>query len=103
RHPNLRSFAEKVKSAKESIALAHLCSIFTGTTFAVKRTVIIEGVTDADLVVCDRSTGFVLVIQHKWLIAPETVLESSFNDGQLGEGVTRAVGGGGCFARNRAL
>jgi hypothetical protein len=103
RHPNLRSFAEKVKSAKESIALAHLCSIFTGTTFAVKRTVIIEGVTDADLVVCDRSTGFVLVIQHKWLIAPETVLESSFNDEQLSEGVTQAVEARDVFRKNQTL
>jgi hypothetical protein len=91
RHPNLRSFGEKVKSVKESIALTHLEGIFPVTNFAVKRTVIIEGVTDADLVVCDRRSGFVLVIQHKWLIAPETVSESSSNDEQLSEGVTQAI------------
>lgn len=103
RHPNLRSFGEKVKSAKECIALTHLCSIFTGTNFAVKRTVIIEGVTDADLVVCDRASGFVLVIQHKWLIAPETVSESSSNDERLSEGVTQAVEARDVFRKNQTL
>jgi len=103
RHPNLRSFGEKVKSAKECIALTHLSSIFTGTNFAVKRTVIIEGVTDADLVVCDRASGFVLVIQHKWLIAPETVSESSSNDERLREGVTQAVEARDVFRKNQTL
>ena len=103
RHPNLRSFGEKVKSAKESIALAHLCREFPVTNFVVKRTVIIEGVTDADLVVCDRASGFVLVIQHKWLIAPETVSESSFNDEQLSEGVTQAVQARDVFRKDQTL
>jgi hypothetical protein len=103
RHPNLRSFGEKVKSAKECIALTHLSSIFTGTNFAVKRTVMIKGVTDADLVVCDRASGFVLVIQHKWLIAPETVSESSSNDERLREGVTQAVEARDVFRKNQTL
>jgi hypothetical protein len=103
RHPNLRSFHEKLKSAKESIALAHLCKLFPSTSFAVKRTVIIEGVTDADLVVCERASGFVLVIQHKWLIAPETVPESGFNDEQLREGVKQAVEARDIFRKNHTL
>jgi len=103
RHPNLRSFYEKVKGAKESIALAHLCGLFPGTSFAVKRIVIIKGVTDADLVVCERASGFVLVIQHKWLIAPETVSESSFNDEQLSEGVRQAVEARDVFRKDHTL
>jgi hypothetical protein len=103
RHPNLRSFYEKLKGAKESIALAHLCGLFPGTSFAVKRTVIIEGVTDADLVVCEGASGFVLVIQHKWLIAPETVSESSFNDEQLSEGVRQAVEARDAFRKDHTL
>lgn len=103
RHPNLRSFYEKVKNAKESIALAHLCGLFPGTSFVVKPTVIIKGVTDADLVVCECASGFVLVIQHKWLIAPETVSESSFNDEQLSEGVRQAVKARDVFRNDQTL
>jgi hypothetical protein len=102
RHPNLRSFYEKVKAAKEKIALAHLGGLFPAASFAVKPTVVIEGVTDADLVVCERASGFVLVIQHKWLIAPETVAESSFNDEQLSEGVRQAVGARDIFRNDQA-
>ena len=91
RHPNLRSFYEKVKGAKETIALAHLKGHFPDTAFAVKPTVIIHGITDADLLVCERATGFVLVIQHKWLIAPETAAESGNNDDSLRVGATQAV------------
>jgi hypothetical protein len=103
KHPNLRSFYEKVKNAKERIALAHLGSLFALTNFAVKSTVIIKGVTDADLLVCDRASGFVLVIQHKWLIAPETVSESSSNDEQLSEGVRQAVEARDVFRQDHAL
>jgi hypothetical protein len=103
RHPNLRSFYEKVKNAKESIALAHLSGLFPAASFAVKATVIIKGVTDADLLVCERASGFVLVIQHKWLIAPETVLESSSNDEQLSAGARQAVEARDVFRQNHAL
>ena len=103
RHPNLRSFYETVKNAKESIALAHLSSLFPALNFAVKPTVIIKGVTDADLLVYDRASGFVLVIQHKWLIAPETVSESSSNDEQLSEGVRQALEARDVFRKDHAL
>jgi hypothetical protein len=103
RHPNLRSFYEKVKNAKESIALAHLSSLFPDASFAVKPTVIIKGVTDADLLVCERATGFVLVIQHKWLIAPETVSESSTNDEHLSEGARQAVEARDVFRNDHGL
>lgn len=103
RHPNLRSFYEQVKRAKESIALADLCRLFPGTNFAFKPTVIIKGVTDADLVVCERASGFVLVIQHKWLIAPETVSESCSNDEQLREGVRQAVEARDVFRNDQTL
>lgn len=103
RHPNLRSFSEKVKSAKEGIALAHLSAMFPTTHFSVKQTILIEGITDADLVVCDRASGFILVIQHKWLVAPETVSESSSNDEQLSVGVKQAVEARDVFRKDQAL
>jgi hypothetical protein len=40
--------------------------------------------------VYESSTGFALVIQHKWLIEPETVAESNSNDIQRSEGVLQA-------------
>lgn len=103
RHPNLRSFYENVKNAKEKIALAHLSSLFPFVSFTVKPTVIIKSVTDADLLVYDRASGFVLVIQHKWLIAPETVSESSSNDEQLSEGVRQAVAARDAFRKEHTL
>jgi hypothetical protein len=103
RHPNLRSFFERVKSAKEGIALPHLSSLFPSSSFAIKLRVVIDGVTDADLIVCEYASGFVLVIQHKWLIAPETVLESSSNDEQLSEGAKQAVEARDAFRKDKAL
>lgn len=103
RHPNLRTSYEQVKSAKERIALEHLSSLFPEAEFAVKPTVIIKGVTDADLLVYQRSSGFTLVIQHKWLIAPETVSESGANDDDLRKGATQAVQSRDAFRGDQAL
>jgi hypothetical protein len=103
RHPNLRSSYTQVKSAKERIALTHLCSLFSVEEFAVKPTVAIKGITDADLVVFEKSSGFTLVIQHKWLIAPETVAESSSNDDELRKGTIQAVQSRDAFRNDHAL
>jgi hypothetical protein len=103
RHPNLRSLYPEVKNAKERIALTHLRTLFPEEQFAVKPTVVIKGVTDADLVVCEKSSGFVLVIQHKWLIAPETVAESGANDDELRKGATQAVQSRDVFRKDHAL
>jgi hypothetical protein len=48
-------------------------------------------VTDADLLLFDSQTNFVLVLQHKWIIAPDTVNESAANDAKLAEGITQAT------------
>jgi hypothetical protein len=103
RHPQLRSFYAPLKAAKEKIALTYLAGLFQSPGFAVKPTVIIKGVTDADLLVYERASGFVLVIQHKWLIAPETVSESSSNDEQLREGARQAVAARDVFRKDHAL
>jgi hypothetical protein len=103
RHPNLRSLYPEVKSAKERIALTHLRTLFSEEQFAVESNILIKGVTDADLVVCERNSGFVLVIQHKWLIAPETVTESGANDDELRKGVTQAIQSRDVFRKDHAL
>jgi hypothetical protein len=83
--------------------LTHLRTLFPEGQFAVKPTIVIKGVTDADLVVCEKNSGFVLVIQHKWLIAPETVAESSANDDELRKGATQAVQSRDVFRKDHAL
>jgi hypothetical protein len=103
RHPNLRSFYPVVKNAKERIALTHLRTLFPEVQFVLKPTVIIKGITDADLVVYERSSGFVLVIQHKWLIAPETVAESGANDDELRKGATQAIQSRDVFRRDHVI
>jgi hypothetical protein len=90
RHPRLRPFADSIKHTKEPLALSQLELLFPAPTFKVRRQVVIPRVTDADLVVYERTTGFVLVVQHKWLIGPDTINESSANDEELSRGVRQA-------------
>ena len=91
RHPKLRPFASAVEDLKEPVALRELGQLFPEPIFKSKPRVMISGVTDADLLVYDEGSGFVLVIQHKWLAPPETVEESSSNDAKLSDGVRQAV------------
>jgi hypothetical protein len=89
-HPELRRFSQLVNQAKEPLALQQLAQLFPSPKFRSEPQVQIPGTTDADLVVYEYSTGFALIIQHKWLIEPETVEESNSNDMQLSEGVRQA-------------
>jgi hypothetical protein len=100
RHPRLRAYYQPIKAAKEGIALGHLSQLLPAPKFAIAQRVVIAGVTDADLVVYERSSGFVLIIQHKWLIAPETRDESNANDDQLKEGASQALKARDAFRLN---
>jgi len=91
RHPALRSFAQPVVELKEPVALRELESLFPAPKYRTRQCVEIPGVTDADLLVHEVESGFLLVIQHKWLAAPETVEESWGNDAKLKEGVNQGV------------
>jgi len=91
RSPLLLTLASEVDKEKEPIAIKYLLTLFPESEYAAKECVVIPGKTDADLVVYSRRTGFVLVIQHKWLTAPETADESSSNDGHLAKGVSQGV------------
>src|SRR6267143_657237 len=44
--------------------------------------------------------GFVLALQHKWIIAPDTVNESAANDGKLSDGVHQATSARDYFRRD---
>jgi hypothetical protein len=91
RSPLLLPFSASIDSQKEPTALRHLVNLFPEAEYALKDCVPIPGLTDADLLVYERSTGFVLVIQHKWITAPETPDESSSNDESLQKGVRQAI------------
>lgn len=91
RHPRLRSMAENIKKHKEQIALASLSRLFSAPRFQVATGVVIPGVTDADMIVYERQSGFVLVLQHKWIIDPDTLHESAANDDELNKGAVQAV------------
>jgi hypothetical protein len=91
RHPQLQPFATTVDSTKEPTALGQLAALFPEPRFRTRRGIVIPGVTDADLSVYDNSTGFLLIIQHKWLIGPDTVNESASNDARLENGIHQAV------------
>jgi len=88
------SFYNDVKRKKEGIALGHLATLFPRPRFATKPQVVIAGLTDVDLLVYEFSTGFALVIQHKWLIEPDTVNESASNDDELRAGASQAIKAG---------
>lgn len=91
RHPAMRPFAQSVVDMKEPVALQQLESLFPCPKYKTRKCVEIPRLTDADLVVLDTDLGFLLVVQHKWVTAPETVEESWGNDAKLMEGVRQAV------------
>lgn len=91
RHPVMRPFAQSVTDMKEPVALRELESLFPEPQYRTCKRVQVPGITDADLLVCDTASRMLLVIQHKWLAAPETAEESWGNDAKLMEGVKQAV------------
>ncbi len=91
RHPNLREFSAQVDSQLEPAALASLAQMFPEPQYKTQREVDIPGVTDIDLLIFDTASNITLVIQHKWLIPPDTLKESASNDEKLSEGVSQAL------------
>jgi len=91
RHPALRQYVDTVNAAKEPLALAQLSALFPDSTFKTTTRVRLPGVTDVDLVIYEFESGFTLLVQHKWLIAPDTVSESTGNDEELRKGLRQAL------------
>jgi hypothetical protein len=102
-HPDLRRYGTALSAVKEQIALDELEALFPKPQYQTKQNVVIQGVTDVDLVVYEPSTGFVLVVQHKWFAAPDTRKESASNDERLQEGVGQAQGSRDAFRENPEL
>jgi hypothetical protein len=90
RSPVLMPFASSIDSQKEPIALRRLAALFPRTDYAIRDCIQVPG-TDIDLLAYEPRTGFTLVIQHKWLTAPETPEDSSSNDEKLRKGILQGV------------
>ena len=90
RHPAMLGYADIVKASKEPLALTQLSALFLDPAFLKKSQVVLPK-TDADLVVYESATGWAMVLQHKWLIGPDTAIESASNDAELSKGVRQAV------------
>jgi hypothetical protein len=88
RSPSLLPFSASIDNQKEPIAIRYISALFPPSEYAIKDCVPVPK-TDIDLLVYDRRTGFTLVIQHKWVTAPETPDESSSNDEFLGNDSAR--------------
>ncbi len=91
RHPAMRPFAESVVEMKEPVALRELEVLFSAPKYKTRQCFEIPGVTDVDMLVYEMQSGFLLVIQHKWLAVPDAVEESWGNDAKLMEGVSQSV------------
>jgi hypothetical protein len=90
RHPALLAYASAVNRSKEPLALSEMSGLFPGPAYRTKRQVVLP-TTDADLVVYEGATGWVIVLQHKWLIGPDTANESASNDDELSKGIRQGV------------
>lgn len=90
RHPALLQYASAVNRSKEPLALAEISALFPSPAYRTRPQVRIP-TTDADLVVYEAATGWVVVVQHKWLIGPDTANESATNDDELSKGVRQGV------------
>ena len=90
RSPSLLPLSASIDNQKEPNALRYLSTLFAPSEYATKDCVPVPK-TDIDLLVYDRRTGFTLVIQHKWVTAPETPDESSSNDEFLRKGITQGI------------
>jgi len=86
-----RGIAAGIKKHKEQIALASLSRLFPALRFQGATGVVIPGITDADMIVYERQSGFVLVLEHKWIIDPDTLNQSAANDVELSKGAVQAV------------
>lgn len=91
KHPTTTNEYQAFSSSKENIALSELLSLFGDKGIAARRNVSIvkngKLVTDADLLAFDPRDGCLLVIQHKWLIQPDTINETRECDRQLSDGM----------------
>lgn len=90
-HPSLIRSAKAVEKRLEPTALESLSKLFPAAQYKVRPNVKIPGITDVDLLVFDFRSKHALAVQHKWLIAPDTLKESSANDERLMNGVSQAT------------
>ncbi len=94
RNPLTRPDYNKFSSSKESIALSKLLTLLRGHGIACRDRVAVtdhgRSITDIDVLAYDPRDRCLLVIQHKWLIEPDSVNESKDCDNELAKGIEKA-------------
>jgi hypothetical protein len=94
KNPLTKSEYDSFSSSKEEIAFDTLVPYIKGFGIVVKARVNIISngklVTDVDLLLFDPRDHLLLVVQHKWLIEPDSVNESKDCDQELLGGIRQA-------------
>jgi hypothetical protein len=104
KHPQLKSEYDKFSSEKEAIALPEVISALQSQNLfdRERHKIRHEGrtLTDVDIVAYDPSVNFLLIMQHKWLIEPDSLNESRTADEELRKGIAQAAIGTQYFAED---
>lgn len=94
RHPQTKKEYDAFSSQKENIALPRLVQMLHKAKIFVKDRVHITTngrlVGDIDIVAYDPREKYMLAIQHKWLIEPDSVNESKTCDAELVRAIEQA-------------
>jgi hypothetical protein len=94
RNPATKRQYDSFSVQKEGIALPIILAAIRNEYVTARSTVGISNAgkiaTDVDILAFDRRDGCLLIIQHKWLIEPDTVNESKAADAELEKGIEQA-------------
>jgi len=94
RNPATKRQYDSFSAQKEGIALPSLLSLLQKAKVIARDSVPISdagrAITDVDILAFDPRDGCLLVMQHKWLIEPDTVNESKACDAELEKGIEQA-------------
>jgi len=91
KHPALKVEYDRFSAQKEQIALPRLIAALKDKSYfeRAQQAIKVDGrkLTDVDVLAYDPACQFLLIVQHKWLIEPDTMNESRATDEQLRKGI----------------
>jgi hypothetical protein len=94
RHPSTKKAYSKFSSNKEGVALPRVQKFLEKRGMVTRLNIELKEsgkmLTDIDVLAFDREDGTLLIIQHKWLIEPDSVNESKDADKELENGIEQA-------------
>ena len=94
RNPKTKDWYNGFSSSKEEIAISRLLPLIRARGIVARDRVNIsldgEIITDVDILAFDPRENFLLVVQHKWLIEPDTASELKACDEEFSRGIDQA-------------